>query len=71
MLVPVEVEVHTVPHFKAPVNAKVHRGIKYPYPPTFYRAAPSSIMKPHSNESFNGKFQLKIGVKLVADRRIC
>ena len=34
-----------------------------PIPPTFYRAAPSSIMKPHSNESFDGKFQLEIGVK--------
>ena len=44
---------------------------KIPIPPTFYIAAPSRCIKPYSNESFDGMLQIKTGVKLVADQRMC
>ena len=44
---------------------------KIPLPPTFHRAAPSRCIKPYSNESFDGMLQIKTGVKLVADQRMC
>ena len=44
---------------------------KMPIPPTFYGAAPSRCIKPYSNESFDGMLQIKTGVKLVADQRMC